>query len=100
MTINERIKSIIANPEDIDMSYEQAASAEKMIYIAYWIGREAAAREVSDAYNRHLSAQHERAAQCRYNRMAAAVVGPESYIYSADYSQEMTATFGGDPADI
>nr|DAX10560.1 MAG TPA: hypothetical protein [Bacteriophage sp.] len=59
-----------------------------------------ATREVSDKYNAHLAAQHERAEACRYYKMAAAIVGPEKFLYCPDYAGEMSATFGNDPTEL
>ena len=95
MTILERVKSIVN--DNIDMN---DSSVEKLIYMAYYIGREEAVKEVSDMYIRHIAKQHERAGKCRYRHMAESIVGPERYLYHPDYRQDMTATFGSDPADI
>ena len=98
MTILERVKAIAQS--EIDMNDGKAASIEKMIYMAYYIGREEATREVSDMYNRHIMEQHDRASKCRYRYMADAIVGPETYLYHPDYAQDMTGLFGSDPADL
>ena len=98
MTILERVKSIVDS--NLDITDESPASIEKMIYMAYFIGREEADRSVSDMYNKHISEQRQRARECRYRHMAEAVVGPEEYLYSADYAQEMTGLFGSDLADV
>ncbi len=98
MTINERIRQLIHST--IDMSSDTAASIEKMIYVAYYMGREDATRKVSDEYAALIQEQHKRANECRYSRMANAVVGDKDYIYCADYAQEISNTFGGDPADV
>ena len=98
MTVLERVHSIINS--EIDMEADGPASIEKMIYLAYYIGREEADRECSDKYNAHIAAQKKRASECRYKHMAAAIVGPEDYIYTPDYAQDMTALLGSDRADI
>ena len=95
MTILERVKSIVNDNIDRNDS-----NIEKLIYMAYYIGREEAVKEVSDMYVRHISEQRERAGKCRYRHMAESIVGPERYLYHPDYRQDMTATFGSDPADI
>ena len=97
MTVIERINSIIHSETDLDDS--RPASIEKMILLAYYIGREAAAREVSDMYTAHIAEQRKRASACRYKHMAGAVIGEENYIYHPDYAQEMTGLFGSDEAD-
>lgn len=98
MTIIERVKSVVHS--DVDLCSTGTASIEKMIAMAYWMGREEAARQVSDMYNAHLAEQRKRAEKCRYRYMAEAVVGDERFLYCPDYSGEMTETFGSDPADI
>lgn len=98
MTINERISQLIYST--IDMNSDTAASIEKMIYTAYYMGREDATREVSDKYSALIQEQRKRANECRYSRMANAVIGDKNYIYCADYAQEISNTFGGDPADV
>lgn len=93
MTINEYIRQIAKS--NIDMKH---ASFEKMIYAAYYMGREEATREVSDEYAALIQEQRKRANECRYSRMANAIIGDKNYIYCADYAQEIGNTFGGDPA--
>lgn len=77
MTYRERICDILK--QDIDMDKD---SVEKLVYIAYMMGREKADREVSDLYNSHLAEQRKRAAACRYNHMAEKVIGAETYLYT------------------
>ena len=55
---------------------------------------------ISDRYNAHLAAQHERAEACRYYKMAAEIVGPEKFLYSSDYAGEMTTIFGKDETEL
>lgn len=99
MTINERIHSIIDSFVDLGDGYNKA-SMEKMIYLAYYIGREEAVNEVSDMYTEHIARQRERANACRYKHMANTIVGTETHLYHPDYSMSMTTTFGSDIADI
>lgn len=68
----------------------------KLIAIAYYMGREAAARDVSDQYNKLLAQQLQRAADCRYHNMALSIQGDVKYIYCTDYSGDMTSMFGTD----
>lgn len=75
-------------------------SVEKLVYLAYYYGRETATREVSDRYNAHLAAQHERAEKCRYKYMAMAVVGTEKYLYNPNYRNDMTAMFGSNKCNL
>ena len=68
-----------------------------MITYAYYIGREDACREVSDAYTAKLAEIKQRADACRYYRMAQAAAGDTSYIYFSDYSGEIGLDLGCDP---
>ncbi len=99
MTVKERVLSVVRDGVDLGNGYDKS-SIEKMIYLAYYIGREQATREVSDRYNAHIAEQKARAKKSRYYRLALSVVGNEDYLYSTDYSAEMTGTFGSDEADI
>lgn len=97
MTIKEYVKNLVKNWPDMGDESEPA-SVEKMVLVAYYLGREQATREVSNKYNAHIAEQKKRASECRYHDMAAAVVGKENYLYSADYSMEVTSLFGSDTA--
>ncbi|MFR6690684.1 hypothetical protein [Hominenteromicrobium mulieris] len=85
------IKNIINTEIEMDKD-----SIEKLVKIAYYMGREEAAREVSDKYNDHIAEQKQRASECRYHNMAAEIVGDEDYIYSSDYAGDFTNTFAYD----
>ena len=98
MTIAERVRSIVNS--QVNLTDEVPAGIEKMIYMAYYMGREDATREISDRYTALIREQQKRAQECRYHNLAAAIVGDVEYIYSSDYGMEMTSTFGGDPADV
>lgn len=91
MTIIERVNKLKENWPDMD-----ADSIDKLVIIAYYMGREQAIREYSDKVRLHLSAQKKRASECRYHIMVESIVGPETYIYSPDYAGDVTATFGSD----
>lgn len=97
MTIKEYVKNLVKNWPDMGDENEPA-SVEKMLLVAYYMGREQATREISDRYNAHIAEQKKRASECRYHDMAAAVVGKEDFLYSPDYSMEVTSLFGGDKA--
>lgn len=99
MTINERVRSLVESLVEIGDGNSKA-SIEKMIYLAYHIGREEAVKEVSDMYTAHIARQRERANACRYKHMANTIVGTETHLYHPDYSMTMTAMFGSDMADI
>jgi len=97
MTIKERVQQIITSP-NVDMEKD---SIEKLVYIAYYIGRESAAKEVSNLYANHLAKQTERAQVCRYHKMVAEILqNGDGYIYSSDYAGDMTATFGSDETEV
>lgn len=98
MTVRDRVYSVIGSAIDLDEGGK--ASVEKMIFLAYFMGREDATVEVSYKYAAHIKEQRKRANACRYSKMANAVVGTEDYLYCSDYRQDMTALFGGDEADI
>lgn len=100
MTILERVKSIINGRWDIVGNQNKPASIDKMILMAYYIGRESATKEVSDKYTALIKEQRERAGNCRYHKMANVIIGDKDYIYSCDYAQDMTTTFGSDRSDI
>lgn len=83
-----------------DDDYYERDDIEKLIALAYYIGREEATRSVADAYTAHIAEQHKRALASRYYRMAYEVVGPQEYIYMSDYSGIMTETFGADETEL
>lgn len=94
MTLINRVKYACDN---CDMEVD---SVDKLIAFAYYMGREEATRYVSDKYSAHIAQQRERAKSCRYWRMAEDVIGPERYLYAADYAQEMTGLFGSDETQL
>lgn len=66
-------------------------SVNRLIYLAYMLGREEATKEVSDKYSAILKSQHKRAEQCRYHQMAEDIIGFRGdYIYFPDYSQDVS----------
>lgn len=95
MTCTELIMSIVDADDQNGYSME-IDDPRKLIAIAYYMGRESAARDVSDQYNKLLAQQLQRAADCRYHNMALSIQGDVKYIYSTDYSGDMTAMFGTD----
>ena len=95
MTIIERIKTAI----DSDINWRED-SIDKLIFAAYYIGREEATRQVLDAYAAHISKQKTRAAKCRYKNTAAEIVAPEGYLYCRDYAMEISKSFGQDDTSL
>ena len=104
MTINERVHSIAKtgwNSPAVDMANrDKPASIEKMILLAYEIGREEATKEVSNAYANLLHKIRERADQCRYHHMVRRIIGDTKYLYHSDYAGRVAKEFGGDLADV
>lgn len=90
MTVIERIRKSVAN-----LNCEED-NLDKLIALAYYIGREEATREVSDKYNAVLLEQRERADACRYHKFAHQIIGSVRYIHTGDYSQDMKTMFGSD----
>ena len=78
----------------------ESDSLNKLLALAYYIGREEATRETSDKYNAVLEAQRKRAEACRYYKMAAAIIGDVKAVYSPDYAGEMSLTFGDDVTEL
>lgn len=94
MTINERVKQCIA-----EMDCEKD-SIEKLVALAYFIGKEEATREVSDSYKKLIQEQRKRAENCRYKHMANKIIGDQDYIYFGDYDCGMIGCFGDDETEI
>lgn len=99
MTIYERIKNIIKGyPEMGDA--DAPASIEKMIYAAYWIGREEGTKATADSYNEILTQIKASAEASRYHKMIFRTIGNCSRPYNQNYAQDTAETFGFDKADI
>lgn len=96
MTTKERIMQIVNNIHT-DM---EADTMEKLICVAYWIGRESATKETSDKYNALIATQNERAEKSRYKHFAKSIIGDQKYIYCSDYAGEMTSIFGNDITNL
>jgi hypothetical protein len=94
MTIIERVKQCV---KSLDCETD---SIEKVIALAYYIGKEEATREVSDSYKKLIQEQRKRAAECRYKHMAEKVIGDQNYIYFSDYAGDITGLFGSDDTKI
>ena len=90
MTVIQRIKQAVNNFDC------ETDNIDKIIALAYMIGKEKATRDVSNAYNKLLVEQRKRAENCRYHNMAAEIIGDKKYIYFPSYSGEMSAIFGED----
>jgi len=95
MTRRDRIRQSLVHRETMD-----ADTLDNLLAVAYWMGREEEAKRAGDKIAAHLAAQHQRAANCRYHRMAQAVVGKETIIYLPNYAGDYTDAFGGDPTTL
>ena len=94
MTIKERVMQCV---ENLDCEND---TIEKLVALAYFMGKEEATKEVSDAYTELIRGQIKRAVNCRYNYMAMEVVGKTDHIYFPDYGGDMTGIFGSDETEI
>ena len=94
MTVIERIKQAVDNYDC------EKDNLDKIIALAYMIGKEKATKEVSDAYSKLLAEQRERAEKCRYHKMAAEIIGDKEHLYFGDYDGGMRYTFGSDETEV
>ena len=102
MTIKERINAIINTEHDWNPDGEVQATAEKMIAMAYYIGRNHMAESLCEYYNALIDAQRERANACRYSKMANSIIGEHNHLNASDFSgsaREMVSKFGNDVSD-
>lgn len=94
MTVLQRIKQAV---NEMDCSKDDI---NKIIALAYFIGKEEATREVSDQYKQLIKEQRKRADNCRYKHLANKIIGKQNYIYFGDYDNAMTGLFGSDDTTI
>lgn len=94
MTVLQRIKQAVNN---LDCSKDDV---NKIIALAYMIGKEEATRTVSDEYKKLIKEQRKRADNCRYKHLANKIIGEQNYIYFGDYDNAMTGLFGSDDTTI
>jgi len=90
MTIRERILKALENRE------METDSIDKIIALAYYMGKEQGVKEVCDSAKAIFTEQQKRAVESRYHNMAMAIQGNINYIYHPDYAGDMTAEFGSD----
>lgn len=95
MTILERIKTARESNE----AYGEADTLNKLIALAYEIGRESATKEVSDDYNALIASMRERANACRYPHMANTIIG-KAHLYHYAYAGDVTEAFGSDETNL
>lgn len=90
MTVEERILKAIANADcEVD-------SIDKIISLAYYMGRESAAKEVCDKAHDIFKQQRQAANNCRYHNLAREMQGNITHLYHPDYSGTMMDEFGND----
>lgn len=93
MTCMELLQKALGSDLDED-------SVGKLIAIAYYIGREEATKRIIDRHNEIINEQRKRAAKSRYHNFADSIIGDCPFIYSGDYSGNVTATFGSDATSV
>ena len=91
MKIKDRVKNTVKGKYDMETD-----NIDKLIVMAYYIGREDAAKDLCDKYTMVRSNQKEQARKSRYHNMAQRILGPVEHLYSTDYNQTMTDVFGDD----
>ena len=91
MTVRERIERARSSWK------EGEDSVDKLIALAYSFGVEEGTRQTSDKYKAAINQMFERAASCRYHKIAKQVIGlKQSYIYMPHYANDMIEVFGDD----
>jgi DNA-directed RNA polymerase delta subunit len=93
-TVEQVVNEIVNN---CDMGIDDI---RKIIATAYYMGREAAAREICDDAHKIFEDQKSRAEECRYYNLAKQIQGGVSIIYSPDYAGDVTNTFGKDRTNV
>lgn len=85
-----------------------ADGLDKLLVVAYYMGRESKAVEVSDRLAELLARMRERANGCRFRHLANSVIDDEvlqsevregvfrEYVYDSDYSCSITEEVGSD----
>lgn len=95
MTIKERVDTILRSRNDF-----KTDSIEKLVYVAYYMGKERGVRMCATGYNDLIAGQRERAKKSRYRHFANRIIGKKDYIYMPDYSMDVTDTFGNDETNL
>ena len=96
MTKRERVRQAISHDHD----HDAADDLDSLLALAYWMGREDAAKIAGDKITVHLAAQRQRANSCRYYHLANRIVGCEQTIYLDNYDGDYSAAFGDDPTTL
>jgi len=94
MTAADKIKQLV---KDVGPTPK---TQEGLIVLAYWMGRESAAKSVCDEHNKRVAAMRAAADKEHCHHVAHRVItaGGADQIYSPDYAGDVTSTFGGDEA--
>jgi len=94
MTAADKIKQLV---KDVGPT---PTTQEGLLVLAYWMGRESAAKSVCDEHNRRVAAMRAAADKEHCHHVAHRVItaGGADQIYSPDYAGDVTSTFGGDEA--
>lgn len=95
MTVKEKVMELVQNRYDMETDDWQ-----RLVIMAYYIGRESGVREMSDKYRALIAKQRQMAKECRYTHVVNKIIGDKDYIYHSDYAGEMTATFGSDKTKL
>lgn len=96
MTILERIKVARKSNE----AWKDEDTLNKLVALAYEIGRESGVKEASDDYTALIASMRERANACRYPHMANAIIGDKNYIHHSLYAGDVTECFGSDETNL
>lgn len=95
MKIKDRVMNTLTGEWDMEND-----NMDKLIIMAYYMGREHVAKKLCDMHAALYNEQMERARKSRYHHMAEVIIGDVSQIYSSDYAQDMTETFGNDETQL
>ena len=74
-------------------------SIDKLMTIAYYIGREEGVKKICDKASKIFADQQAKVKACRYSNMASKVQGDIGTIYDGDYSGGMS-DFGSDETNL
>ena len=91
MTIKDVVRDILRNTDNLECD-----TLRKVVYVAYYLGREKSAREICDDASTLIAGMADRAKSCRYRHMAESVIGDRRVIYSPDYAGDIGGEFGND----
>lgn len=93
MTYTERVERAL---QESTQEPGEPEYINRLILMAYQLGKTRAAREVCDQHSAQLRTAREKARALRYHAMAEAILPSSDLIYHPDYSGDYVETFGGD----